>query len=205
MIPLEDLVRRNVDVVAMMNEIDLHYDAASSRCKAAESTYLPGLEALITAGEARARLLGVDHSKAAIKMGVSGAWIVVNGALIAIALPAGVAVAALTGMALVLSEARSRLDQNKVRSIAELRAIAVRLRGWIAEVRDLAGKLTIMTLAGNVRYTSADGKKIIKRIEAMSDAERRDFSVTFKSRLTSLVTVDKKLMADLRAADQAIN
>jgi hypothetical protein len=97
------------------------------------------------------------------------------------------------------------MDQRKTRSIAELRAIAARLRGWIAQVRDLAGQLTIMTLAGNVRYTTADGKKMIKRIEAMSDSERRDFSVTFKSRLATLVGVDRKLMADLRAADQAIN
>ena len=205
MIPLEDLVRRNVGVVAIMNEIDQHYDAANNRCAIAESKYLPGLEALIRDGEARAKALGIDHSKTVIKVTMTGAWLITSGTLIALTLPAGVAVAALTGIALVLGEARTRLDQHKTRSIAELAAIAARLRSWIREVRDLAGQLTISTLRGNVRYIDAAGCKTIRRIESLSAAERLTFSETFKGRLSSLISVDKKLLSDLRAAEQAIS
>jgi hypothetical protein len=206
MILLGDLLERDADISVMLEEIGRHCDAAEDRCNFAESKCLPGLEAIIRDSETRAKALGVDHADVVVRVAVGGAWLVANGTLIALTVPTGAVVAALTGIALVLGEVRSRLDSKKTRSIPELKAIAARLWVWIRKVRDMAKRLRgpTTTLSGAMRYLDSNDKKQIRRIATMPAADRAEFAKVYRAKLSSLIAVDKKLLSDLRRADAAV-
>lgn len=151
---VEDILNRDPDIIAMLASAKAREALTIERCRAANTQYLPALLNVIAAAEQKARLLRVDHVKANVKIGLTGAWLLVNGTLVVLALPAGVAVAALSGIAVALGEIRSRLDKAPPKSIEALRHIAEQLKKWATETRRAAA--TFHRLIIKVAYGAMD-------------------------------------------------